>query len=76
MRTTLDVAGMTSRHAIRAIETSLGGLAGVTGMSVGLGRVTVDHDDSVTVEVLRDAVAVAGFEVTATRPDRGLRILG
>lgn len=76
MRTVLDVAGMTSRYAIRAVETALGGLPGVTGMNVTLGQVTVDHDDTVTVEMLREAISVAGFEVTATRAERGLRILG
>ena len=75
MRTALDVAGMTSRHAIRAVETALGGLPGVTGMAVALGRVTVDHDSTVTAEILREAISVAGFEVTASRAERGLRII-
>ena len=75
MRTVLDVAGMTSRHAIRAVETALGGLPGVTAMAVALGRVTVDHDSTVTAEILSEAISVAGFEVTASRAERGLRIL-
>ena len=75
MRTALEVAGMTSRYAIRAVETALGGLPGVTGMNVTLGLVTVDHDAAVTADILREAISVAGFEVTATRAERGLRIL-
>jgi len=75
MRTALDVTGMTSRYAIRAVETALGGIPGVTGMTVALGHVTVDHDDTVTADLLREAISVAGFEVTATRAERGLRIL-
>ena len=67
---TLTIRGMTSVHASRAIFTALAGVAGVTRADVGRGLATVEHDGSVTAEALREAVTVAGFEISEMREER------
>lgn len=61
----LTIPGMTAVHATRAVFTALGGVPGVAAADVSRGVATVEHDPSVTGEMLRAAVEAAGFEVTA-----------
>jgi copper chaperone CopZ len=61
---------MSSVHARRAVFTGLAGVPGVVRADVTLGRADVEHDDSVSESALRDAVAVAGYEVTDAAADR------
>ncbi len=70
MRTTVTVAGMRSEHCKRAVFTALTPLGGVSWAEVELGTVTVEHDGAVTVEALRDAIAVSGYTVTGGSEDR------
>ena len=68
---------MSSVHAARAIFTSLAGVDGVGQADVGRGEAVVEHDGSVTEAALRDAVALAGFEVVDIREERRvLRVIG
>lgn len=60
---------MTSVHAARAIFTALSGVEGVQLADVGRGIATVEHDGRVTDAALREAVALAGFEVEAIRAE-------
>jgi copper chaperone CopZ len=66
----LTIRGMTSVHASRAIFTSLAGVEGVIGADVGRGGAVVEHDGRVTEAALRNAVALAGFEVVEIREER------
>ena len=66
----LTIRGMTSVHAARAIFTALAGVEGVEHADVRRGVATVQHDGRVTEAALREAVALAGFEVTEMREDR------
>ncbi len=68
--TYLTIRGMTSVHASRAIFTALAGVEGVTQADVNRAGAVVEHDGRATEAVLRDAVALAGFEVTAAREER------
>lgn len=70
MLTRLTIAGMSSVHARRAVFTGLAGVPGVARADVTMGRADVEHDDSVSESALRDAVAVAGYEVTDAAADR------
>jgi copper chaperone CopZ len=64
---TYTVTGMTCEHCVRAVETEVAGLAGVTGVEVSLDagevRVTGDGIDDAAV---RAAVAEAGYAVVDT----------
>ena len=70
MITRARVEGMSCQHCVRAVFTSLAGVAGVTRAEVTLGNIEVEHDGTVTVEALREAVAVAGYAVGGAITDR------
>ncbi len=61
---------MTSVHAARAIYTALAGVEGVELADVSRGIAVVEHDGRVSDAALRDAVALAGFEVIELRAER------
>lgn len=64
MQTTATINGMTCAHCVRAVFTSLAGVKGIDRADVSIGRAVIEHDGTVTHEQIRDAVAVAGYEVT------------
>ncbi len=68
--TTVTIAGMRSEHCKRAVFTALTPLRGISRAEVEMGRTMVEHDGSVTVEALRDAIAVAGYDVTGGSEER------
>jgi len=70
MTTTVSIAGMTCAHCVKAVFTSLAGVPGIAGADVSIGKAVIEHDGSVTTEAIRDAVAVAGYEVTGATDDR------
>ena len=75
-RWVLTIADMPAVHAVRAVETAFAGVPGVAGAAVWMGGATVDHDGTVTREMLADAVALAGCTVVDARDERRLRVLG
>ena len=62
---TLDVriAGMTCQHCVRAVFTALAAVEGVTTADVQLGRAVIEHDGRASLDEVRNAVRVAGYEV-------------
>lgn len=70
MRTTVTITGMRSEHCKRAVFTALTPLNGISWAEVELGSVTVEHDGAVSVDALRDAIAVTGYVVTGGSEDR------
>jgi copper chaperone CopZ len=50
-------------HAVRAIYTALQSVEGITEANVSRRAAVIDHDGRATAELLRDAVAAAGYEV-------------
>ena len=68
----LTITGMIAVHSKRAVYTALSGVSGVTSAEVELGRAVVEHHTSTTHEMLSEAVAIAGCEVTAIRVERRL----
>ncbi len=56
---------MQSAHCVRAVFTALGGVHGISRADVSFGRAVIEHDGSVDEQAIRDAVAIAGFEVSS-----------
>src|SRR5262245_61229118 len=63
MLTRIHIRGMSCNHCVQAVYTSLTPVQGVTGLEIGIGWAGVEHDGRVTVERLREAIGVAGYEV-------------
>ena len=70
MVTTAKIEGMSCAHCVRAVFTALGGVPGVSRADVSIGRAVIEHDGSVSPEALREAISVAGYEVTGFTDDR------
>ena len=70
MRTRLRVLGMSSPHSIRAVFTALTPVEGILSADVTLGAVEVEHDGRATIEAMRDAIAVAGYEAVLVAEER------
>jgi len=68
----LTISGMVAVHAKRAVFTALAGVPGVVSAQVEMGSAVVEHDASTTSDALRDAVVLAGCEVTSVRIERRL----
>ena len=77
MRTRLRILGMSTPHCIRAVFTALTPVEGIISAEVVLGAVEVEHDGRATIEALRDAIAVAGYEAELVVEERRrLRVIG
>jgi len=63
MITTVTVDGMSCQHCVRAVFTALAAVPDIDRAEVSIGSARVEHDGSVTVEQLREAIAVAGYRV-------------
>ena len=70
MQTTVSIQGMSSAHAVRAVFTALAGVNGIDRADVSLGKAVIDHDGTVTVAAIRDAVAIAGYEIGEVAENR------
>jgi copper chaperone CopZ len=68
--TTVAISGMTCAHCVRAVFTALAGVQGIERADVSIGKAVIEQDGSVTPQAIRDAIAVAGYEVSDTRDDR------
>jgi copper chaperone CopZ len=70
MRTRLRIGGMSTPHCIRAVFTALTPVDGIISAEVVLGAAEVEHDGRATIEALRAAIAVAGYEAEAVAEER------
>ena len=61
---------MSCVHCVRAVVTGLGGVPGITGADVKIGRAIVAHGPRVSVARLREAVEVAGYKVRTAKEER------
>lgn len=76
MITRVRVEGMSCQHCVRAVFTALNAVRGITRAEVSIGAVEVEHEAGVTVEQLREAIAVAGYRVSDGETDRrALKVL-
>ena len=64
MKTTLKIEGMSCEHCVKHVLEALEGVAGVKSATVSLKEksAVVDHQDGVSPEALKAAVAEAGYE--------------
>jgi copper chaperone CopZ len=70
MITRLRVAGMSCQHCVQAVFTALTPVEGIVSAEVTIGSVVVEHDGRATLETLREAIAVSGYEVTLADEER------
>jgi copper chaperone CopZ len=70
MRTRLHVHGMRSQHCVNAVFTALTPVEGIIAAEVEVGLVSVEHDGRATVDALRAAIAVAGYEAVLVEEER------
>ena len=63
MVTTIRIAGMSCQHCVRAVFTALTPVEGITSADVAIGSARIEHDGRVTLDTLREAIAVAGYAV-------------
>ena len=70
MITRVRIEGMSCQHCVRAVFTSLAAVEGIARADVRIGGAEVEHDGRVTVEQLKEAVAVAGYSVVDGQTDR------
>ena len=64
VQTTVSISGMSCAHCVRAVFTSLAGVAGIDRADVSIGKAVIEHDGSVAPEQIRAAVKLAGYDVT------------
>jgi copper chaperone CopZ len=64
MRTTASISGMTCAHCVRAVFTALAGVEGIERADVSIGKAVIEHDATVTPEQIREAIKIAGYDVT------------
>ena len=70
MVTRLRIAGMSCQRCVQAVFTALTPVAGIVSADVAIGAVTIEHDGRATIEALREAIAVAGYEVQSGEEER------
>ena len=68
MITRVRIDGMSCQHCVRAVFTALAGVEGITRADVGIGFAEVEHDGSVVLDKLREAVDIAGYQVLGQEP--------
>ena len=61
---------MTCQHCVNAVFTALTPVDGIIAAEVELGLVTVEHDGRATVDAVRAAIAVAGYEAALASEER------
>ncbi len=70
MTTTLAIQGMSCAHCTRAVFTALSGVPGIVRADVKVGSAVIEHDGSVTLEALKEAVDTAGYIVAGAAENR------
>jgi copper chaperone CopZ len=70
MITRLRIAGMTCQRCVQSVFTSLTPVEGIVSAQVAIGSATIEHDGRATIEALREAIAVSGYEVTLAEEER------
>lgn len=68
--TTLQLDGMRSVHCARAAWTALAAVPGIARAEVVVGRAVVEHDGTVTVDALREALSIVGYTVASASEGR------
>ena len=70
MRITLRLKPPISARTDQAAFTALTPVEGIVSAQIASGTIAIEHDGRVTIDALRDALAVAGLEIAAANEDR------
>jgi copper chaperone CopZ len=70
MITRLRIAGMSCQRCVQAVFTSLTPVVGIVSADVSIGTATIEHDGRATLDALRDAIAVSGYDVSLAEEER------
>ena len=70
MITRLRITGMTCQRCVQAVFTSLTPVEGILSADVRIGGADIEHDGRATVQLLREAIAVAGYDVILAKEER------
>ena len=70
MLTRLRIAGMSCQRCVQAVFTALTPVEGIQSADVSIGSAAIEHDGRATVEALREAIAVSGYEVILAEEER------
>jgi len=66
----LRITGMTCQRCVQAVFTSLTPVEGILSADVRIGGADIEHDGRATVQGLREAIAVAGYDVILAKEER------
>jgi copper chaperone CopZ len=61
---------MSCQHCVNAVFTALTPVPGIISADVTIGGAVIEHDGRATVEVLREAIAASGYEVTSAEEEK------
>ncbi|MDB4882898.1 MAG: hypothetical protein JWL95_1664 [Gemmatimonadetes bacterium] len=70
MLTRLRISGMSCQRCVQAVFTALTPVEGIVSADVSIGAATIEHDGRATMEALRDAIAVAGYDAELVGEER------
>ena len=70
MITHLRIAGMSCQHCVNAVFTALTPVPGIISADVSIGAAVIEHDGRATEELLREAIAASGYEVTSVEEEK------
>ena len=70
IETRLELAGMQSVHAVRAVFTALTAVEGIARADVQLGQALIEHDGRATLARLREALALVDVTIVDSREER------
>lgn len=61
---------MSCQRCVQAVFTALTPVEGIVSATVTIGAATIDHDGRATLEALRQAISVAGYDASLARESR------
>lgn len=67
---TVRIDGMACVQCVRAVNTALTAVPGITAAEVRVGGATIEHDGRATPDAVAAAIAVAGYEVNGAQEER------
>jgi copper chaperone CopZ len=70
MLTRLRIGGMSCQRCVQAVFTALTPVEGIVSAQVTIGAAMIEHDGRATIDALREAIAVSGYEVSLAEEDR------
>jgi copper chaperone CopZ len=71
LRIHVQIEGLLSVHAVRAVRTALGAVPGVTGAEVSMRGAVLEADGPVDRACLDEALAIVGVRATDVRVEKG-----